>query len=145
MAALLTAELNAVSEKPSPASPASPTTPIRGDAGDGGDDVSEKNSGSEPDGRPILVERPAWILSVGPDSRHPIIPSEVRTKIEAIEVDARAKGWPAELLWSAGSWDSPRGLAAVLDAEDEITDVQADYIAILRVKRDVVRFRRHAG
>jgi len=79
------------------------------------------------------------------DSRHPLIPDAIRAKIEAIEAEARAKSWPAELLWNAGFWDSPRGLAAVLDAEDEIGEVTPDYIEILKIRRDVLRFRRHIG
>ena len=31
-----------------------------------------------------------------------------------LEAEARGKGWTAELLWNAGFWDMPRGLAAVL-------------------------------
>lgn len=88
--------------------------------------------------------RADWIGDV-PDSRHPLILDEVRFKIEAIYAIARAKGWPAELLWNSGFWDSPRGLAAVLDPEDEIVEVAPDYIAILKVKRDLLRFRRTAA
>ena len=91
------------------------------------------------------VGRATWPRSVVPDSRHPLIPTEARVKIEAIEVEARAKGWPAELLWNANFWDRPRGLAAVLDREDEIVEVAPDYIAILKVKRDLLRFRRTAA
>jgi hypothetical protein len=86
--------------------------------------------------------RAAWTRSVTPDSRHPLIPPEARAKIEAIEAEARAKGWPAELLWNDNFWGRPRGLAAVLDREDEIVEVATDYIAILKVKRDLLRFRR---
>jgi len=82
---------------------------------------------------------------VPPDSRSPIIPLEVRSKIEAIEAEARAKGWPPELLWNAGFWDTPRGLAAVLDPEDEIDQVTPEYISILKIRRDLLRFRRHAA
>jgi TubC N-terminal docking domain len=89
--------------------------------------------------------RAHWTRSVTPDSRHPLMPSEVRTKIEAIEAEARAKGWPAELLWNSDFWDCPRGLAAVLNAEDEIAEVSKDYIAILKVRRDLLKFRRHAA
>lgn len=80
---------------------------------------------------------------VVPDSRHPLKPPEVGAKIEAIESEARAKGWPAELLWNAYFWNCPRGLAAVLDADDEIAEITPDYIAILRCRRDIHRFRRH--
>jgi hypothetical protein len=105
--------------------------------------VAQKNNG---DGRATAAEcRATWTRSLTPDSRHPLIPPEVRAKIESIEAEARAKGWPAELLWNGGFWDSPRGLAAVLDREDEIAEVTADCIAILRTKRDVLRFRRHAA
>jgi TubC N-terminal docking domain len=89
--------------------------------------------------------RAAWTRSVAPDSRHPLIPPEARCKIEAIEAEARAKGWPAELLWNSNFWDRPRGLAAMLDREDEIVEVATDYIAILKVKRDLLRFRRHVA
>jgi hypothetical protein len=66
-------------------------------------------------------------------------------KLEAIEADARAKGWPPELLWNRNFWDCPRGLAAVLDPGDEITEVAVDHITILKVKRDLLNFRRHAA
>jgi hypothetical protein len=80
--------------------------------------------------------------AVTPNSRFPIVPPAVRAIIESIEGDARAKGWPPELLWNAEFWGSPRGLAAVLDSEDEISDVTSDYIVILKTKRDLLRFRR---
>jgi hypothetical protein len=38
---------------------------------------------------------------------------------KAIEAEARAKGWPAELLWNNVLWVSPRDLAALLDPKDE--------------------------
>jgi hypothetical protein len=80
---------------------------------------------------------------VTPNSRHPLIEPTVRAKIESIEAEARAKGWPAELLWSYAYWDLPRGLAAVLDADDEIVGVTADVIEIVRMRCDVMRFRRN--
>ena len=55
---------------------------------------------------------------VAPDSRHPLICDAVRAKIEAIEGEARSKGWPTELLWNNAFWDLPRGLAAVLEPDD---------------------------
>lgn len=91
-----------------------------------------------------MSDRPAWTRTITPDSRHPLIPPEVRAKIEAIETEARRLGWPPELLWNGGFyWDCPRGLAAVLEPEDEITEVTPDHIAILKVERDLVRFQRH--
>jgi hypothetical protein len=83
--------------------------------------------------------------SATPDSRHPLIFPEVRTKIEAIEAEARARDWPAELLWNANFWDRPRGLAAVLDPGDEIDEVTPEYISILKISRHLLRFRRHAA
>jgi hypothetical protein len=79
---------------------------------------------------------------VTPDSRQPVICDAVRAKIEAIEAKARAKGWPAELLWSRAYWDLPRGLAALLDSDDDIGEVTPDYIEILKCRRDVERFMR---
>jgi hypothetical protein len=75
------------------------------------------------------------------DLRGTLIPDIIRTKIEAIEGEARAKGWLSERLWNAGFWDRPRGLAALLDPEDEIREVTADYIEILKFGRDLQRFR----
>jgi hypothetical protein len=69
----------------------------------------------------------------------------IRAKIEAIERQARRMGWPGELLWNSSFWDKPRGLAALLDPEDEITEVTADFIAILKCRRDIQRFRRHSA
>ena len=89
--------------------------------------------------------RASWTLSVTPDSRRPLVPPEVRTKIAAIERDARGMGWPPELLWNANFWDLPRGLAAMLDAEDEIAEVTREFITILKTKRDLLRFRRHSA
>jgi hypothetical protein len=91
------------------------------------------------------VDPATWTRSVTPNSRAPLIPDAVREKIAAIEPTARNLGWPPELLWNANFWDSPRGLAAVLDADDEIVEVAAEYIAILKVKRDLLKFRRTAA
>jgi hypothetical protein len=91
------------------------------------------------------VESASWIRNVTPNSRAPLIPDAIREKIAAIEGDARNLGWPPELLWNANFWDSPRGLAAVLDADDEIAEVTAEYISILKVKRDLLKFRRTAA
>ena len=84
-------------------------------------------------------------ICIAPDSRHPLIEPAVRAKLEAIETEARAKGWPAELLWNAAFWDMPRGLATLLDPEDEIVEVTHEYIAILKIKRDLLKFRRHVA
>jgi hypothetical protein len=86
-----------------------------------------------------------WIRTVTPNSRAPLIPDAIREKIAAIEPIARNLGWPPELLWNANFWDAPRGLAAVLDADDEIVEVTADYISILKIKRDLLKFRRTAA
>ncbi len=91
------------------------------------------------------TDRAAWARDIVPDSRNPLIPPDVRAKIENIEPEARAKGWPAELLWNCGFWDYPRGLAGVLDAEDEIDEVTPEYVVILKSRRDLLRFRRHVG
>lgn len=84
-------------------------------------------------------------VAASPSPRNPIIPPGVRSVIEAIEVDARAKGWPAELLWNSRFWDSPRGLAALIDEGDAIAEVTTTYIAILKVERKILRFQRRAS
>jgi hypothetical protein len=103
-------------------------------------DIKPDNSDDDP-----ASNRAVRTRSVTPSSRHPLIPPEVRAKIEAIEADARAKGWPAELLWNSEFWGSPRGLAAVLDEEDVIAEVAADYIAILKMQRNILRFQRRVS
>jgi hypothetical protein len=86
-----------------------------------------------------------WTRAVTPNSRAPLIPDAIREKIAAIEPTARNLGWPPELLWNASFWDAPRGLAAVLDVDDEIVEVAAEYISILKIKRDLLKFRRTAA
>lgn len=89
--------------------------------------------------------RAAWRQKgVTPTSRGPLIPATIRSKIEAVEAQARALDWPAELLWSCEFWGSPRGLAAVLDESDTVTEVAADYIVIGK-PRGVLRFQRRVS
>ena len=76
------------------------------------------------------------------NSRNPLLSGAVRKKIEAIEQEARGLGWPSELIWNGNFWDSPRGLAAVMDDDDEIAEVTADSIEILKTRRNMVRFYR---
>jgi hypothetical protein len=83
-----------------------------------------------------------WRQGVTPNSRHPLIADAVRAIIEDIEADARAQGWPAELLWNAGDWDCPRGLAAVLDGSDVIAEVTPNFIEIVKTARSILRFQR---
>ena len=54
------------------------------------------------------AEAADWRRGVTPSSRRPLIPDGVRSIIEGIEPDARTQGWPAELLWNAEFWASPR-------------------------------------
>jgi hypothetical protein len=87
----------------------------------------------------------AWRQGATPNSRQPLIPDAVRAIIEGLEGEARAMGWPAELLWNSEFWGSPRGLAAMLDVGDAIAEVTADYIAILKVERTILRFQRRVS
>jgi hypothetical protein len=86
-----------------------------------------------------------WRQGVTRSSRRPLIPDAVRATLEAIESDARAQGWPAELLWNAEFWGSPRGLAAVLDESDATGEVTSDYIEIVKTARSILRFQRRAS
>jgi len=85
-----------------------------------------------------------WRRGVVPDSSNPLIPDSIRAKIRAIETDARAKGWDPERLWNSNFWDQPRGRAAVLEPDDEIAEVTADYIAIL-MEKNILRFQRRTS
>jgi hypothetical protein len=80
---------------------------------------------------------------IPPNSRNPRIPRSIRAVIEDIEADARSKGWPVEMLYNSEFWDSPRGLAAVLDEGDAIIEVTNDHIAILKTERHILRFQRN--
>ena len=91
---------------------------------------------------PLAEPRPG---SVVPNSRSPLIPDDTRAKIAAIEAEARAKGWPAELLWNNVFWGGPRGLAAVLEATDEVVEVTDTCIVILTNRRDLQRFPRYVA
>jgi hypothetical protein len=92
----------------------------------------------------LAVLTPGPPLAI-PDSRRPLICTAVRAKLEAIEAEARRLGWPAELLWNSGYWGRPRGLAAILEPGNEIVEVTADAITILKVQRDMQTFRRHGA
>jgi len=87
----------------------------------------------------------ARLRTATPDSRQTLICPEVRVKLEAVEADARSKGWPAELLWNNAFWDLPRGLAALLNPGDEIGEVTAEYIEIWKLRRDRQRFMRRVA
>jgi hypothetical protein len=115
--------------------------PLRDDAAsfDGSTEEAQIPGLARADGRSV------WRQGVRPNSRSPLVPPAVRAVIESIEVDARAKGWPPELLWNAEFWGSPRGLAALLDEGDAIVEVATDYIAILKVERNILRFQRRAS
>jgi hypothetical protein len=93
----------------------------------------------------LLIKTTNGSNGATPDSRNPLVPAAVRATIKAIEGEARRLGWPPELLWNAGYWDRPRGLAAILDGDDEIVEVSADTITMLKLRRELVRFRRHAA
>lgn len=91
--------------------------------------------------------RPCACQALPPTIRpEPAIPAEVEAEIRRIEAEALRLGWTRERLWGAQFWPiEERGLAAVLDPEDEIAEVTGEYIAILKARRDLLRFRRHAA
>jgi hypothetical protein len=107
--------------------------------------VSFVSASEVPKDAKFQTEHLSGSQTVTPDSRNPLVKPEIRVKIEAIEARARALGWPAELLWNTWFWDRPRGLAAVLEECDEITDVTSDSIGILKSRHDLLRFRRHTA
>jgi len=96
-------------------------------------------------GSATTADAATWRQGVTPNSRNPLIPDSVRSLIEAIEGDARAQGWPAELLWNTEPWGSPRGLASVLDESDAIGEVTRDYIQIVKSERSILRFQRQTS
>jgi hypothetical protein len=108
-----------------------------------GPDLKPDYKDRAPEHRTAPRDRP--IHNIIPDSRRPLIAPEVRAKIEAIEAEARAKGWPAELLWNNTFWDLPRGLAAVLDEVDEIAEVTSECIVVVKRRHDLLKFRRHGA
>jgi hypothetical protein len=88
------------------------------------------------------ISPPSPAVKPAENSRDRSVPATVRALIEEIEADARSKGWPADLLWNSHFWDTPRGLAALLDEGDAIAEVTTDYIAIFKVKHTIQRFQR---
>jgi len=134
--------------RPHQAVPGSPASQVRGNEptyGKHREKAGDCGAGSPvPDVPPeqLVDEEGKAVRYVPRNSRSPLIADEVRTKIEAIEGDARAKGWPAELLWNNAFWDLPRGLAAVLDDNDEIVAVDTDAITILKLHKHLTRFLR---
>jgi hypothetical protein len=66
-------------------------------------------------------------------------------KIEAVEAAARAMGWPPELLWNSGFWDCRAAWPRCSTLRTKSTKVTADYIAVLKTRRDLLRFRRYAA
>lgn len=139
-------------EKSSSTSPSSPPlakgiNPGQGKAGrialDAERNARDKRIGRGYDARQAGAA--GWRQGVAANSRFQVIPPAIRATIEAIEADARAKGWPPELLWNAEFWGSPRGLAALLDEGDAIVEVATDYIAILKIEWNILRFRRRAS
>jgi hypothetical protein len=110
---------------------------------------AERNARDKATGQGIgyatTADAATWRQGVTPNSRNPLIPDGVRSLIEAIEGDARAQGWPAELLWNTEPWGSPRGLASVLDESDAIGEVTRDYIQIVKSERSILRFQRRTS
>ncbi len=89
------------------------------------------------------IDRLALVDGWQPDPR---VPETVRSEIARIEREALRLGWSRERLWVRAFWpDQPRGLAAVLQEEDEIAEVAAGYITILRARRSLLRFPRCDG
>ena len=85
------------------------------------DTVPAEPSGNDTDGRDTppptltatdrrMVDRPSLPSDVPRRSAHPrrtkSVPNDIRAKIVAIEAEARAKGWLAELLWNSAFWGS---------------------------------------
>jgi len=66
----------------------------------------------------------------------------VRETIEAIEAQAGALGWSFESLWNDHFSDLAPGLAAMLEADDEIAEVTTEYIEVIRTRREILRFPR---
>ncbi|MGO9268250.1 MAG: hypothetical protein ACLQBA_25750 [Candidatus Binataceae bacterium] len=82
-----------------------------------------------------------------PASRQPApLDPAIAAEIGRIEDEALAIGWSHARLWGADFWPvEGRGLAALLDAGDQIGAVTADYIEILKVERHLLRFQRRAS
>jgi hypothetical protein len=70
---------------------------------------------------------------------HPAIAAE----LDRIEAEALRLGWTRDRLWNAHFWRPwPRGLASVLEAGDQITEITSDFITIRKCdgRRTTQRF-----
>lgn len=78
--------------------------------------------------------------------REPHVDIRILNEIRRIAGQASALGWPWERLWNHRYWHHtgrhPRSLVAVMEPGDEIVEVGADAITILRQRRDLLRFMR---
>jgi hypothetical protein len=62
----------------------------------------------------------------------------ITLRVKAIEAQARGSGWDSQELW-----DAPGGLAAELEPDDQILEVETEDITIVKSKFDLKRiFRR---
>ncbi len=67
----------------------------------------------------------------------------VATEIARVEDEALAAGWPVERLWGIKFWlGEERGLVLMLDPGDQIFEVTAEAIGILKRDRYIQRFYR---
>ena len=56
---------------------------------------------------------------------------DIAAELERIESEALRLGWTCDRLWNAGFWRPwPRGLASVLEAGDQVTEITSDFITI---------------
>jgi hypothetical protein len=55
----------------------------------------------------------------------------IATEIQRVESEALRLGWTCDRLWNAEFWRPwPRGLASVLEAGDQITEITSDFITV---------------
>jgi len=56
---------------------------------------------------------------------------DIAAKLERVEAEALRLGWTRDRLWNADFWRPwPRGLASVLEAGDQVTEITCDFITI---------------
>src|SRR5208337_1196035 len=77
--------------------------------------------------RSVSESHPAPARKSATAEIHPDIAAE----LERIEAEALRLGWTRDRLRNAGFWRPwPRGLASVLEAGDQVTEITSDFITI---------------
>lgn len=88
-----------------------------------------KGDGSPSRPKPYHTAKESAVCTREPEAAQ--IHPDIEAELERIEGEALRFGWTRDRLWNAGFWRPwPRGLASVLEAGDQVTEITSDFITI---------------